>query len=333
MIKKYPLLILFIFSSFFILSGCNSENDDNIKLASSFVNRSYLINTEYIFEGTSSINGTVRVYLNDEFITESQTTDKAFSFLISFSNNGINKVKIQLLDSDEKVIAKNDYNLKVDDPNSLFSFHFPEYEGGESKTLWATYYYLPQVYTIENGYPLLDGSGNPLGPELSRIDWCNAAMEGSVYVIDRDDKGTTYNYFSETGQSQADCSDLFDTDVSKTRFRLAFGPYGDGVEDYKLIPYRTIAVDPKYFPYGSVIYIPRARGNKITLPDGSVTYHDGYFFAGDTGRAILNTHIDVYIGVAEENPFEWVRSYEDQTFKAMIVTDKEIIESLTKIHK
>ncbi len=322
-----------LFISSFLLISCDDSSSSEVSLKDTHAKRSYLTNTDYTLQGTSSENGTVDVYTNDIYLSSTTTDEKSFSFPLNFESTGSVKVTLKLKDSDNKIKAEASYNLVVKDPSDLFTFHFPPYSGGKKHTLWATYYYLPQVSTVEDGYPLLDHNGDSLGPVLSRVDWCNAAMEGSVYVIDHMGAGTTYNYYSEFGHSQADCSDLFDTDVSQTRFRLAFGQYGDGVEDYKLIPYRTIAVDPNYFPYGTVLYIPRARGNKIILPDGSVTYHDGYFFAGDTGRGILTTHIDVYIGVADSNPFEWVRSYQDQTFDIQVVTDKSIITKLRQIHK
>ena len=39
--------------------------------------------------------------------------------------------------------------------------------------------------------------------------------------------------------------------------------YGDGVRNYKLMPYRTIAVDNTFISYGSIIYILLASGKII----------------------------------------------------------------------
>jgi 3D (Asp-Asp-Asp) domain-containing protein len=64
------------------------------------------------------------------------------------------------------------------------------------------------------------------------------------------------------------------------------------VESYKLVPYRTIAVDPKVIPIGSVVYIPAIRG--IRLPTGET--HDGYFLAHDIGGAIKEKRIDIFVG-------------------------------------
>ncbi|HRI20464.1 MAG TPA: 3D domain-containing protein, partial [Panacibacter sp.] len=106
--------------------------------------------------------------------------------------------------------------------------------------------------------------------------------------------------------------------------------FGDGVKNYKLIPFRTIAVDNKNIPYGTVIYIPKVKGKMIELPNGEKVEHDGYFFAGDTGGAIKKNHVDVFTGIFSGNPFtEVIRSNENKTFDAYIVRDTNIIHQLT----
>ncbi len=90
------------------------------------------------------------------------------------------------------------------------------------------------------------------------------------------------------------------------RYRVAYGAeYGlgaanaentSGAEPYKLIPYRSVAVDPEQIPLGSVLYIPKARG--IQLPWGEE--HDGYFLAHDVGGAITTQRIDLFVGTEED---------------------------------
>ena len=48
----------------------------------------------------------------------------------------------------------------------------------------------------------------------------------------------------------------------------------------KPTPYRTIAVDPKVIPYGSIVYIPEYKA---------------LFRAEDTGSAIKGKRIDIYL--------------------------------------
>jgi 3D (Asp-Asp-Asp) domain-containing protein len=213
-------------------------------------------------------------------------------------------------------------------------FTLPEPESGqveEAMNLWATYYYLPQVTSIADGYPLLASDGKKLGPSLSKKNWCSAAMEGSVRVT-FEGVTKTYNYNSSSSEYQVDCSEYFSQRVGGTRFRLANGAFGDGVRNYKLIPFRTIAVDKKVIPYGTMLYIAKARGVKFTQADGTTAIHDGYFFAGDTGSAIKQNHIDVFIGVSKTNPFKWITSSSSGTFPGQIVENQDLLKTVTFLH-
>ena len=103
--------------------------------------------------------------------------------------------------------------------------------------------------------------------------------------------------------------------------------------NYRLAPFRTIAVDPQFIPYGTVIFIPKARGTKITMPNGKTAVHDGYFFAGDTGGTIKQLHIDVFTGIFEGNPFPGiVKSTASKTVDAYIISDVSVISALKKLH-
>ncbi len=223
------------------------------------------------------------------------------------------------------------------DANSMFklleNFELPEPELKDEKEslLWATYYYLPEVNAADAGFALLSVGGKELGPKISKKDWCNAAMEGSIRVK-FEDRETTYNYAGVNDKQQVDCSEYFPHNVGGTRFKPARGAFGDGVRNYRLIPFRTIAVDSKVIPYGSVVYIAEARGVRIVLSDGTEVVHDGYFFAGDTGGAIKTNHIDVFIGVAKKNPFSWVKSNSKKTFPAYVQKTSDVSQALEKYH-
>lgn len=69
-------------------------------------------------------------------------------------------------------------------------------------------------------------------------------------------------------------------------------PFGLGVEGYKLVPYRTLAVDPQVIEFGSVLYLPALEG--FRLP--SCEIHDGFIFAHDEGQGITGHRIDVFVG-------------------------------------
>ncbi len=74
-------------------------------------------------------------------------------------------------------------------------------------------------------------------------------------------------------------------------------PYGYGLEDYVLKPFKSVAVDPKVVPIPSKIYIPAAVGAR--LPDG--TTHDGYFEAVDIGAAIQDKRIDMFTSYGDQS--------------------------------
>jgi 3D (Asp-Asp-Asp) domain-containing protein len=83
----------------------------------------------------------------------------------------------------------------------------------------------------------------------------------------------------------------------KDRRRLALRRGGQcavrsRVDDYKLVPYRTLAVDPKVIRVGSVLYMPALDG--VHLPNGEI--HDGFVFAHDEGQSIKSNRIDVFVG-------------------------------------
>jgi len=161
----------------------------------------------------------------------------------------------------------------------------------EKRTLWATYYHVWPATEASTGVPLLNKKNQEISARISERDWCKGAIEGTILINKTDVSVKTYNYVDHKGPKQVDCARVLQinpvtkpwiTATGKSRYRLARGAYGDGVLNYRLIPYRTIAVDKTRIPYGSALYIPRARGVTITLPSGAPAVHDGFFFAADT---------------------------------------------------
>lgn len=215
-----------------------------------------------------------------------------------------------------------------------FSFgEAPVADLGEPLVLWATNYHMPELLDGSGDVPLRDIEGNELGPKLSLLEWCKSALEGSVRIIFKDGSAKTYNYDASTELFPNDCSAYFTFNLGKTKFKLANGPYGDGIRNYRLTPYRTLATDPTLIPTGTVLYIPDARGAVIAFADGSSITHDGYFFAGDLGGAIKLNHIDVFIGSHRDSPFfPWIKHSSEIPFKAYIVKDPKIISDLTALH-
>lgn len=332
--RMVAFLSIFILSTSLMVS-CEDQLA-SVSLTGSSENSLAYQGEDTTFTGEASVVETIDVYLDGRFIDNLSVTNGRFSFKQTFPELGTHELSLKGLDSAGQVSAEANYQVLVVEraaiDHDMFQFDLPEHVGSEERSLWATYYYLPEVQSLTSGYPLRDMQNQQLGLILSHKNWCFAAMEGSVRVVGSDGVGVTYNYAGTANGNEVNCKRYFSWNVSRTKFKLARGEYGDGVRRYKLVPYRTIAVDRTRIAYGSIVYIPAARGNKITLPDGSVTVHDGYFFAGDTGGAIKGTHIDVYIGVAKKNPFSWVKSRESGTFDAYVVDDPIIKEKLTNIH-
>jgi 3D (Asp-Asp-Asp) domain-containing protein len=207
-------------------------------------------------------------------------------------------------------------------------------------TLWATYYYVHTANAVEAGQPLLDEQGRELGPKLSVRDFCLAALEGTVRVIDSAGRATVYNFAGRGDVSQCDCSPIVpDLDpgprenLGRTLWEVSRAPFGTGADSMALVPYRSIAVDPDVIDLRSVVYVPEARGTRVSLPTGRTAEHDGYFYAADTGGAVNDEHIDVFCGLSGENPFGFVTSDENEMFEACIVKDSTLSEALAALHR
>ena len=81
----------------------------------------------------------------------------------------------------------------------------------------------------------------------------------------------------------------------ESRYRFSPNAFGDGVGTCALVPFHTIAVDPKRIPLGSLVRIKETVGMK--LPDGSV--HNGLWRADDVGSAIKGDRIDLFVGAGQ----------------------------------
>jgi 3D (Asp-Asp-Asp) domain-containing protein len=226
--------------------------------------------------------------------------------------------------------------------NESFDFAEPtDSDLGSSLSLWATFYNVHTARSTMGGNPLLNPAGNSLGASLSDKDWCNAAVEGTVRVLDASNNVIgTFNFAGEGSTEQVNCSRFFPSlapnvirGTNRARFNLSTGPFGVGTNGFILIPFRTIAVDRTFIPMGSVIYIPEARGKTFVLPSGKSVTHDGYFFAADVGGAIKDNHIDVFLGILTESPFPFVQSRKDRPFSAFLIDSNQIVKALELMHK
>jgi 3D (Asp-Asp-Asp) domain-containing protein len=225
---------------------------------------------------------------------------------------------------------------------SSTDFNFPEPDSSVLFTplsLWSTQYY---IHEFQSGgtIPIVYANGESSGLFADTCDFCTASLEGTAYVKDSLGNVTVINFAKSGDSSFVDCrackkyafSKLTVESWGKTLWTKSEG-FGDGVKNYRLIPFRTIAVDKDIIPYGTVIYIPKVKGKTIELPNGEQVTHDGYFFAGDTGGAIKKNHIDIFTGIYTGNPFsDVIQSNEKSTFEAFVVTDASITNTLTELH-
>jgi 3D (Asp-Asp-Asp) domain-containing protein len=107
---------------------------------------------------------------------------------------------------------------------------------------------------------------------------CSLKLEGSGLM--RDDRVVNYTGACKFGYGT--CFEQLDV----TDF-----PFGRGAGLRPLIPFKSVAVDPRVVQLGEPLYIPEFDG--MVLPDGSI--HDGCVRADDTGGGIKGRKMDFFV--------------------------------------
>jgi 3D (Asp-Asp-Asp) domain-containing protein len=100
--------------------------------------------------------------------------------------------------------------------------------------------------------------------------------------------GRTINYVKKVG--------------GESRFRITSSRYGLGSTGCRLVPWRTIAVDPRFVPLGTRLSIPQLEG--AVLPDGTI--HDGIFIAADRGH-FRGARVDLFVGAGSAGARPFIR--------------------------
>jgi 3D (Asp-Asp-Asp) domain-containing protein len=103
-------------------------------------------------------------------------------------------------------------------------------------------------------------------------------LEGTGVLND----GRVVNYDGDCNYGMGTCFRTLDP---------AQHPLGTGVQGRPLLPFRSVAVDPRFIPIGATLWVPELVG--IEMPDG--THHDGCLRADDMGGAIKEHKLDFFV--------------------------------------
>jgi hypothetical protein len=107
---------------------------------------------------------------------------------------------------------------------------------------------------------------------------CALKLEGSGLLRD----GRVVNYTGPCKYGYGTCFEQLD---------IADFPFGRGAGKRPLIPFKSVAVDPRVVRIGEPLYVPEFDG--MPLPDGSI--HDGCVRADDTGGGIKGRKMDFFV--------------------------------------
>jgi 3D (Asp-Asp-Asp) domain-containing protein len=107
---------------------------------------------------------------------------------------------------------------------------------------------------------------------------CSLKLEGSGLMRD----GRVVNYTGSCKFGYGTCFEQLD---------LTDFPFGRGAGQRPLIPFKSVAVDPRVVRIGEPLYVPEFDG--LVLPDGSI--HDGCVRADDTGGGIKGRKLDFFV--------------------------------------
>jgi 3D (Asp-Asp-Asp) domain-containing protein len=119
--------------------------------------------------------------------------------------------------------------------------------------------------------------GGYVGEFPEKFAW-SLRMEGSGVLAD----GRVINYAGRCRYGYGTCFEVVDP---------ATHPFGRGAGRRPLVPFKSVAVDPRFIPIGEPVYVPEFDG--VRLPDGSV--HDGCVRADDTGGGIKQHKMDFFV--------------------------------------
>ena len=75
--------------------------------------------------------------------------------------------------------------------------------------LWATWYHVPIVDAVPDGFPLLNVADKPISPLIRGRDWCLGALQGVIAIKAGDGAMKTYTYETTAQTEELDCGEHF----------------------------------------------------------------------------------------------------------------------------
>ncbi len=150
--------------------------------------------------------------------------------------------------------------------------------------------------------------------ELCKSDFDECLMQGSCFVVKNSIK-KSYSYYARGSDSVPRFTEV---DLKRC-------PYGFGINNNCLDPNFSVAADLKIYKLGSVIFVPRAVGMKMS--NGEV--HDGFFIIRDSGAMIKGpARFDFFTGFLNHHQRENVLAqlgFDDlaRKFEFRIANDQE----------
>jgi 3D (Asp-Asp-Asp) domain-containing protein len=155
-----------------------------------------------------------------------------------------------------------------------------------AQTFRNTYYDFPSEGAGKKDAKVFDASCKAIA-EVTKEFHDKVCLQGSGRLA----TGQTISFAKRDCECAAECP--------KSAQKICFEaldpkqfPSGRGAMGQAVTPMRTLAVDDKVIPLGSVVFIPEYDG--LAKPDGST--HDGCFIAEDRGSKVEGHHVDVFTG-------------------------------------
>lgn len=142
------------------------------------------INQEFPYEVTDQNKKYIAKITYDKYIpnTKDRNASSVVIKVIIYSNDN-------LLNSD---------NFKITIPNNI--------QKNNKATLWATQYYVHQAEYSKNGFPLMDNKEKYAFTKIEICDWCDAAVEGTIFTKDSLGNNITLNYAGKSKKELVNCS-------------------------------------------------------------------------------------------------------------------------------